>query len=250
MHPSDLGRRRGRRLERLEYTGEGLDSDQIPDAPWGVVKEWIHTAHHRALERGDVPEPGAVALATVDADGAPDVRMVLCRDVDTDGLRFYTSLVSAKAEQIAADPRVAVSWAWPGMFRALRFRGVAEVLPREDVTAYFQQRPWGARISAHASQQSHPLQDRRTLARREAELAERWPDRARQDDVPTPEHWGGYLVRPYQVEVWTGRQSRMHDRWRWQLTEPIDLRAPVEEQRALLLPMDDVTAWMHTLLQP
>lgn len=250
MHPSDLGRRRGRRLGRLEYTGEGLEPDHVPAAPWDVVQEWVHAAHHRALEKGDVPEPAAVALATVDADGAPDVRTVLCRDVSTDGLRFYTSLVSAKAEQMAADPRVALTWTWPSMFRALRFRGVAEELPRDEVTAYFRQRPWGSRISAHASRQSHPLADRAELVAREAELAGRWPDRAREDDVPTPDHWGGYLVRPYQVEVWTGRQSRMHDRWRWTLTEPLDLTRPVADQGDLLLPLDDETAWTHLALQP
>ncbi len=250
MHPSDLGRRRGRRLERLEYTGEGLDPGSLPLAPWAVVNEWVAMAHQRALERGDVPEPGAMALATVDAEGAPDVRTLLCRDVSPEGLRFYTSLVSAKAEQMASDPRVAVSWTWPGMFRALRFRGVVEELPREDVTAYFQQRPWGARISAHASRQSHALASHAELTEREAELAARWPDSGRRDDVPTPDHWGGYLIRPYQVEVWTGRQSRMHDRWRWSLIEPLDQTRPAAEQTRLLLPLDDETAWATTLLQP
>ncbi|WP_374928586.1 pyridoxamine 5'-phosphate oxidase [Kytococcus sedentarius] len=250
MHPSDLARLRGRRLQRLEYLGEGLDPASLPVAPWAVVNEWVSMAHHRALERGDVPEPGAMALATVDADGAPDVRTVLCRDVSPEGLRFYTSLVSAKADQIGHDPRVAITWAWPGMFRALRFRGVAQELPREDVTAYFQQRPWGARISAHASLQSHPLGSRAELVAREEELAAQWPDRSRRDDVPTPDHWGGYLVRPYEVEVWTGRQSRMHDRWRWELVEPVDHTQPAAGQRGLLLPMDDDTAWTHSLLQP
>lgn len=250
MHPSNLGRRRGRRVERLEYTGEGLDPATLPQAPWLVVEEWVRAAHQRALERGDVPEPGAMSLATVDADGAPDVRTLLCRDLSPEGLRFYTSLVSTKAEQVRADPRVAIAWTWAGMFRALRFRGVAEELPRQDVDAYFQQRPYGARISAHASQQSHPLDTPAELQEREAALAARWPDRGSARDVPTPDHWGGYLVRPYQVEVWTGRPSRLHDRWRWTLTEPLDPTRPAGEQRARLLPLDDETAWERVLLQP
>lgn len=250
MHPSELARRRGRRLERLEYTGEGLDPESLPPAPWSVIDEWVSAAHHRALERGDVPEPAAIALATVDADGAPDVRTVLCRDIAPQGLRLFTSLVSAKAEQIAADPRVAVTWTWPSMFRALRFRGVAEELPRDQVDEYFRQRPWGARIGAHVSRQSHAMATRQELVDRQAELTTRWPDRSRPDDVPTPGHWGGYLVRPYQVEVWTGRQSRLHDRCRWELAEPLDPTQSAADQRALLLPLDDETAWTRTLLQP
>ena len=151
--------------------------------PWSVIDEWVLAAHHRALERGDVPEPAAIALATVDADGAPDVRTVLCRDVSPQGLRLFTSLVSAKAGQIAADPRVAVTWTWPSMFRALRFRGVAEELPRDQVDEYFRQRPWGARIGAHVSRQSHAMATRQELVDRQAELTTRWPDRSRPDDV-------------------------------------------------------------------
>lgn len=269
MDPSDLPADRSRRVQRLEYAGEALDVDALPTAPWALVEDWVRVAHERAVSgtsraggrrvgaRVDgvgptVIEPAALELATVDADGAPDVRTVLCRDISPEGLQLFTSLVSAKARQIQHEPRVAVTWTWPGIFRALRFRGLAEELPRDVVDEYFRNRPWGARIGAHASRQSHPLENRDELVAREAELVARWPDTGAETDVPTPEHWGGFLVRPTSVEVWTGRVSRLHDRWRWVQPEAVGGTGGPRPglQGGDLAPLDDDAAWTRTLLQP
>lgn len=201
---------------RVQYTSEGLDERTVPTAPLPLVQRWLAEAFDRARERGDVPEPGALSVATVDADGAPDVRTVLLRDIDAAGPSFMTNLASAKGRQLAHEPRVAVALTWPSMFRAVRMRGTARELSTEESWAYFRARPYGSRISAHASRQSTEVADRESLETAYRMLAERYPDTGSPDDVPLPERWGGYRVEVDRVEVWAGRPSRLHDRIAWE----------------------------------
>lgn len=197
---------------RTDYDGSGLAESQLMSPPLEQIRAWVEQACARQQERGDVPEPMALQVATVDAAGQPDVRTVLMRMLEPQGPGFVTNLDSAKGEQIQANAKIAAALVWPSMFRAVRFRGTAAPIERDRVHDYFRSRPWASRISAWASDQSRPARSRAELERRHTEFAERFPDRGNPDDVPVPERWGGYWVLPHRVEFWAGRSDRLHDR--------------------------------------
>ena len=199
-------------MDRLDYSGDGLAETELLATPLEHIRLWVDAAQQRNAAHGDCPEPLAMSVATVDADGLPDVRTVLMRFLDGRGPGFVSSAWSTKAAQLQATPRMAASLTWPGLFRAIRFRGDAEVIEADAMEAYWQSRPWGSRISASISQQSHPVDSRATLEERFAEAAQRWPDHGRPDDVPVPEDWIGWRLRPVEVELWAGRRNRLHDR--------------------------------------
>lgn len=230
-----MDNRDGRGTARVEYAGVGLGEEQFAATPFDQIIRWVGEARARQDEHGDVPEPDALSVATVDEAG-PDVRTVLMRFLDPRGPGFVTNLTSVKGRQLRADPRVAASLTWPSMFRAIRFRGVAEPVDRAEVEAYFRQRPWGARISAWASHQSRPVAGRAALEAAYAEYAARFPDRGRPDDVPVPEDWGAFRVRADRVEFWAGRVNRLHDRLALTRVGPGDLAA--------------AASWELTRLQP
>lgn len=196
---------------RTEYSGDGLSEAELAGTPYDQVRAWVEQARARAAEVGDVPEPDALSVATVDGAG-PDVRTVLLRFLDPRGPGFVTNLDSAKGRQLRENPALAASLTWPSMFRAIRFRGVGEVMDRAEVEDYFRQRPWGARISAWASAQSQPVASREQLEAAFAEYAVRYPDHGRASDVPLPPSWGAVRLRPTLVEFWGGRVNRLHDR--------------------------------------
>jgi pyridoxamine 5'-phosphate oxidase len=155
-----------------------------------------------------VPLTEAMALATVDEDGAPDARMVLLKGFGRDGFRFFTNYESTKGRELASDPRVALVIYWRELDRQVRIRGTVERLSPEDSDAYFQSRPRDSRIAAAVSPQSRPI-EREELDRLYDDLAHELGD----SDPGRPESWGGYLVRPDSIEFWQGRDSRMHDRF-------------------------------------
>lgn len=198
--------------ERTDYAGDGLTEDQLAATPYEQVRLWVDQAVRRQARSGDVPEPTAMSVATVDPDGAPNVRTLLMRYFDERGPGFVTNLGSAKARELAACPRAAASLTWPSMFRAIRFRGAAVLVDRAEVTDYFVTRPWGSRIGAWSSHQSEPAAGRAELEAAFDRYAERWPDRGKVDDVPVPDFWGGYRIVCDEVELWGGRRSRLHDR--------------------------------------
>jgi pyridoxamine 5'-phosphate oxidase len=198
--------------DRTDYDGDGLQEDNVDATPWGQVTRWVDDAVRRHQESGDVPEPTAMSLATVDAAGIPNVRTVLMRLLDERGPGFVTSLESAKATELAANPRAAASLTWPSMFRAIRFRGTVVPIEREPIEAYFVSRPWESRISAWASRQSAPVEGRAELDAAFQRYATRWPDHGNVDDVPVPDRWGGFRLVPDEVEFWAGRRGRLHDR--------------------------------------
>lgn len=219
---------------RRDYDGEGIDEAQVAGlSPYAVARAWVDDAVVRSSERDDVPEPLAIAVATVDADGAPDVRTVLMRFFDERGPGFVTALTSTKGRQLAADPRVAVTLTWPAMFRAIRFRGRADLVSREEVGEYFDSRPYGSRISAWTSRQSEPIRSRGDLEAAYAATLARFPD---EDTVPVPDFWGGWRVIADRVEFWGGRRSRLHDRLVYTRIGDGHL--------------GDVDAWALTRLQP
>ena len=179
-----------------------LDREQLADDPLEQFAQWFEEA------QAVVPLAEAMTLATVDADGAPNARMVLLKGCGPDGFRFFTNYESAKGEELAASPRAALVIYWRELDRQVRVRGEVERLPAGDSDAYFASRPRESRVAAAISPQSRPI-ERDELERRFAELDAEAGD----DGPPRPEHWGGYLVRPDEIEFWQGRDSRMHDRF-------------------------------------
>jgi pyridoxamine 5'-phosphate oxidase len=179
-----------------------LDREHLADDPFQQFDKWMGEA------RAIVPLAEAMTLATVDADGAPNARMVLLKGHGPDGFRFFSNYASAKGEELLASPRAAVVIYWRELDRQVRIRGEVERLPADQSDAYFASRPRDSRLAAAISPQSRPV-ERDELDRRYRELAEELGDAS----VPRPAHWGGYLLRPDVIEFWQGRESRMHDRF-------------------------------------
>ncbi|GAB3031607.1 MULTISPECIES: pyridoxamine 5'-phosphate oxidase [Oleiagrimonas] len=160
------------------------------------------------------PEPTAMNLSTATPDGRVHGRIVLLKSVDERGFRFYTNYESAKAEQIAEHPQVALTFHWKHVRDGVQVRvqGRAERLPEAESDAYFAGRPRGSQIGAWASLQSRPLPDRATFEARVAQYEQEFEGR----DVPRPPHWGGYLVVADSIEFWYAGEFRLHERVRWQ----------------------------------
>jgi pyridoxamine 5'-phosphate oxidase len=163
--------------------------------------------YQRAVD--EVPLADAMALATVDDDGRPDARMVLLKGFDADGIRFFTNYGSAKARQLEGGGHAAVIIYWRELDRQVRARGPVERVPGGDSDEYFATRPRDSQLGAWASPQSEPITSRDELDRRVDEIDQRFAD----GDVPRPEHWGGYVLRPQTVEFWQGQVGRLHDRF-------------------------------------
>lgn len=176
------------------------DLDRDPIAQFAA---WFRLAEREA------PLPEAITLATVDADGEPDARMVLLKGVDAEGFRFFTNYESAKGHQLGSGAAAALVVYWRELDRQVRVRGTVERLGGADSDAYFATRSRDSQLGAWASPQSRPLDSRAELDRRLREAEARFGER----DVPRPEHWGGYLVRPRTIEFWQGQVGRLHDRF-------------------------------------
>lgn len=183
-----------------------LDLDDLDPDPIVQVRSWLADA-----EAAGVVLPNAMALATVGPDGAPSVRHVLLRHITDTGVTFFTNRTSRKARDLAANPRAACTLYWRELDRQVSLRGDVTELPAADSDAYFATRPRDAQLGAWASEQSRPLTDRAALERRVEEARERFANQ----DVPRPDHWGGYLITPDEVECWQGRPYRLHDRFRY-----------------------------------
>ena len=197
---------------RVEYGsverdgGPDLDADWLDDGWLALLRKWIDDAEHFG-----VPEPNAFVLATV-ADGRPMSRSVLCKGVDETGITFFTNYDSAKGIELAATPYASATFPWYLLGRQVHIRGAVTKVDPGVTEEYWSKRPRGSQLGAWASRQSSVLSSRAELEDRYAELERRWPEGT---EVPMPDFWGGYRLRPDRMEFWQGRPSRLHDRFRY-----------------------------------
>ncbi len=182
-----------------------LRAQTLGDDPLEACSRWLDEAYASS----NMAFPNAVCLSTVGEDGWPQARIVLVKTVDARGLVFFTNYRSTKAQALAHAPRAALTFYWPDLHRQLRVTGwVDEVSPGESDT-YFGTRPRSSQIGAWASDQSQALDSRKLLEQRYREFEARFEG----GDVPRPTHWGGYLLRPTEIEFWQARGDRLHDRF-------------------------------------
>ena len=182
-----------------------LSREDLPAEPLELFAAWFERAGEEA------PLPEAVCLATVDAGGIPDARMVLLKGFGPAGFRFFTNEGSAKGSQLGANPAAALVFYWRELDRSVRVRGPVERVSSEEADEYFASRDRASRLGAWASPQSRPLASRGELDERLAEAEERFGD----GEVGRPPHWGGYRVVPLAIEFWQGQVARLHDRFRY-----------------------------------
>ena len=175
--------------------------------PFRLFSDWLADAG-----KSEPNDPNAVALATVDPDGLPNVRMVLLKGFDEKGFVFYTNFESAKGVELLASRKAAMCFHWKSLRRQVRIRGPVEIVTDEEADAYYASRPRGSRIGAWASKQSRPLESRFALEKAVAEFTARYAV----GEIPRPGHWSGFRLKPQEIEFWHDRPFRLHDRVRFE----------------------------------
>src|SRR5438093_1156881 len=190
---------------RREYARARLDEADVSHDPMVEFARWFAEAQEAQL-----PDPNAMTLATATAQGEPSARIVLLKAFDERGFVFFTDYRSRKGAELEANPRAALVFYWAELDRQVRITGGVALTTREESERYFRSRPLGSRLGAWASHQGRVVPGRATV---EADLRS-VEDRFKDGDVPLPAHWGGYRVVPDAIEVWQGRESRLHDRSR------------------------------------
>lgn len=174
------------------------------DDPHTLFDEWLAEAGE-----SEPNDPNAVALATVDESGMPDVRMVLLKGHDERGFVFYTNFNSTKGKEVLSAMKVAIGFHWKSRRRQVRVRGEVEIVSDEEADAYYNSRHPQSRRGAWASEQSRPLKNREALVQRLDDFEEKYPD---DDNIPRPPHWSGFRIIPQQIEFWQDGEFRLHDR--------------------------------------
>ena len=182
-----------------------LGADQLNTDPFVLFKQWFEEA-----QETEINDPDAIALASVDKTGMPSVRMVLLKEILPEGFVFYTNYTSRKSGELLATGKAAFVLHWKSLRRQIRVTGLVEQVPADQSDAYFQTRSRGSRIGAWASQQSQPLNSRAQLAEAVSRIEDTYAD-----GVPRPPHWGGFLIRPAEIEFWADGEFRLHDRFRF-----------------------------------
>lgn len=191
---------------RREYEALGLNERDMAADPITQFRVWFDGVLDAGLE-----EPNAFVLATADTKAVPSARAVLMKGIDDRGLVFYTNLASRKSEELRVNPPAAATFLWIPLHRQVRFEGRVSMVAHEDADRYFEARPRGAQIAAHASNQSQVVGSREELDQAFRELDERFKG----VKVPRPRAWGGWRLAPDRVEFWQGQPNRFHDRVRY-----------------------------------
>lgn len=227
--------------------------EELPSEPLSTLQAWMT----EAASKGVQPNPNAMTLSTIDADGWPSARIVLCRKIDLERgfCVFYTNEQSRKGRAILANPRVAATFHWDHLDRQVRIEGLATQSPAQESDAYFRSRPVLSRVAAWASNQSAPLESRELLLRQNEQAEARFGVAGRRAeleslsraasagfDVPRPAHWGGFRIWISRCELWRGHSARLHDRAVWTRTLT---PARIDDADGFV-----ASAWTSTRLQP
>lgn len=195
---------------RRSYTKDKLDLDKLNADPIAQFELWLKDAI-----AAELPDPTAMCVATVDSSGQPSQRLVLLKDVNSDGFTFYTNLGSRKASELAENPKVCLHFPWHPLERQVIVYGTAERVSSAQVMKYFLSRPKESQLAAWASEQSRPISTRQALMQKFAEIKHKFEH----GEVPLPSFWGGFLVRPHKIEFWQGGEHRLHDRFMYKKSD-------------------------------
>ncbi|MET1255251.1 pyridoxamine 5'-phosphate oxidase [Aliikangiella maris] len=196
--------------ERREYLKGDLRRKTLNDDPIEQLKRWLDEAGE--MEQID---PTAMTLATVDSEGQPSQRVVLLKKLDQDGLVFFTNLNSNKAQDIAVNNKVSANFAWLPLERQVKIKGVASRISHSETLSYFLSRPKNSQLAAWASNQSQPISSRQFLMAAFDKMKQKFAE----GEIPLPDFWGGYRIKPIAFEFWQGGSSRLHDRFEYTPSE-------------------------------
>ena len=189
---------------RKSYEKGTLDFRHASNNPLDLFQKWFYEAE----ETDSIDEANAMSLTTLGNDGFPRARVVLLKDFSEEGFVFFTNYNSEKGKSLLNHSKVGLSFYWPSLERQIIIKGVAEKLSSEKSDQYFDSRPRGSQLGAHVSPQSEVIPDRKFLENLQSFLEKKYKN----IKIPRPDHWGGILVRPYEIEFWQGRPNRLHDR--------------------------------------
>lgn len=182
-----------------------LDADKLDIDPYQLFDSWFAEA-----KEAEINDPDAMAIASVDSSGMPSVRMVLLKEIVPEGFVFYTNYTSRKSAELLATGKAAFVMHWKSLRRQVRVCGQIEKVSAAQSDAYFNSRPRGSRVGAWASDQSKPLATRQILQDAVADVEANYGE-----DIPRPPHWGGFLIKPDEIEFWADGEYRLHDRFRY-----------------------------------